>query len=180
MKKLDYSKIISLDDLSKISEDEKNRLITLASIESNKLSSNNISNIISNNRYLSIKEIFNTGLYKDFSEENKKLMATYIMFDSEKIIQFLLSLNIEYDIIKALATKLSKLKYIEKSNPNYSIFGSDYLTKIMSVVDKICFLIENEYKIQDDYIIINKLMCLVAFEEELYLKLQQQKVVKPQ
>lgn len=180
MKKLDYSKIISLDDLSKISEDEKNRLITLASIESNKLSSNNISSIISNNRYLSIKEIFNTGLYKDFSEENKKLMATYIMFDSEKIIQFLLSLNIKYDIIKALATKLSELKYIEKLNPNNSIFGSAYLTQIMSVVDKICFLIENEYKTQDDYIIINKLMCIVTFEEELYLKLQQQKVIKPQ
>lgn len=180
MQKLDYSKIISLEDLSQISEENKNKLITLASIESNKLSSKDMNGIILDNRSLSIKEIFNTGPYKNFKKEYKEIMSTYIMFDSEKIIKVLLGMNINFEIIKAIAVKISQLKYVKRVNPNDSIFESEYLSKIMSALNKICFLIEKEFKTQDDYIIINKLICIVAFEEELYLKLQQQKIVKPQ
>lgn len=180
MQKFDYDKIISLDTLSQINESDKNKLITLASIESSKLSPKGLNGIITNNRNLSIKAFFNEGLYKDFKEEHKEIMSIYVIFDSEKFIKILLEMNINFEIVKAIAIKISELKYVKKINPNDSVFESKYISNIISVIDKICFFIEKAFENQDDYAVINKLMCIVAFEEELYLKLQQQKTIKPQ
>ena len=50
----------------------------------------------------------------------------------------------------------------------------------MSILYKICFLIRNDFKTNDDYIIINKLICIALYDEELYKKLENQKMKKIQ
>jgi len=102
------------------------------------------------------------------------------MYDSEKIIKTLLDFKIDYILAKAFAIRISEMKQIYTKNPNDIFFTSKYAITIMSVLHKFCFLIRNQFKTNDDYMIINKLICISLYEEELYKKLENQKMKKIQ
>ena len=100
MENLDYNKIISYEYLSDLSEEDRNKLITIANIESSKLSANSIDNIIATqDKHLRVKEILNTGLYKTFPIHHKEIIATYIMYDYAQIINTLLDIKMSYKMI---------------------------------------------------------------------------------
>ena len=170
MTELNYNRIISQDDLLKIGEKTKDKLITLASIEENKINSNILEN---DNRHLKVKEILNTGFYNNFPNEQKELMATHIMYDSEKVIKILLSVNLDYDIVNLLCKRITELKNNKDKKVN-----QNYINTILSIIDKICILINRVLKGKDDYIIINKLMYITTFEEILYRNLEYEKSKK--
>lgn len=170
MTNLNYNRIVSQDEMLAIGEKAKDKLITLAGIEENKINSDILNN---DNKYSKVKEILNTGFYNNFPNDQKELMATHMMYDSEKIIKILLSVNLDYDIINLLCKRITELKNNQdkKINPNY-------INNIMSIIDKICALINRVLKGKDDYIIINKLMYITTFEEILYRNLEYEKTKK--
>ena len=170
MTNLNYNRIVSQDEMLAIGEKAKDKLITLAGIEENKINSDILNN---DNKYSKVKEILNTGFYNNFPNNQKELMATHMMYDSEKIIKILLSVNLDYDIINLLCKRITELKNNQdkKINPNY-------INNIMSIIDKICVLINRVLKGKDDYIIINKLMYITTFEEILYRNLEYEKTKK--
>ena len=176
MNKLNFDKIVSFENLLKIDEKDKNTLFTIANIELNKLNSSSVNDIISyNNKDLRVRQIVKIGIYNNFPTDHKEIICSYIMYDTEKFIKTLVKVNINFETIQALVNKIEELKNIYTLNRNDKIFENENTNKIIAIVNKICFLIKKELNGQDDYIIINKLICIVAFEKDLYLKIQNNK-----
>ncbi|MBE6149419.1 MAG: hypothetical protein E7170_01685 [Firmicutes bacterium] len=172
-----FNKITSIKEFKTINNIELTKLNTLASIEKDRINSKIINTF--NNKEESIKSLVNIN-YNYLNQNEKNYISANIMYDSEKIIKTLLDFKIDYILAKAFAIRISEMKQIYTKNPNDIFFTSKYAITIMSVLHKFCFLIRNQFKTNDDYMIINKLICISLYEEELYKKLENQKMKKIQ
>ena len=174
----DFNKITSLKEFKSINDIDLNKLNTFTSIENDRINSKLI-NSISNNKEELVKSLINSN-YNKLNQNEKNFISSNIIYDSEKIIKILLNFEIDYILLKAFAIRISEFKQIYTKNPKDIFFTSKYSITIMSILYKFCFLIRNNFKTNDDYIIINKLICIALYDEELYKKLENQKMKKIQ
>ena len=117
--------------------------------------------------------------YPDHSFEEKEFISTSIMFTDTNIIQILLDLKISYNKLSALCTNLSIYKK-HYNNSNDFIFKSVNFLKTEAIFIKICNYICKNYNCHDFYLAANKLTYIVAFQENLYKELENQKIKKIQ
>ena len=174
----DFNKITSLKEFKSINNTDLNKLNAFKSIENDRINSK-IINSLGNNREEIVKSLVNSN-YNKLNQNEKNFISSNIIYDSERVIKILLNFKIDYILLKAFAIRISELKQIYIKNHNDIFFTSKYSITIMSILYKICFLIRNDFKTNDDYIIINKLICIALYDEELYKKLENQKMKKIQ
>lgn len=169
MKNFNYNEIVSQDEMLKL-KSVKDRLNTFTDIESKKLETGLFQ--LSSNK-IKINEILNTGFYNNFPDDQKKLMAAQLMYNSDKIIKILLSVGIDYDTLNLLCKRITELKNYRHKNIN-----QNYINIILSVTNKLCLLVNKILKTDDEDILLNKFMYITTFEEILYKNIEYQKIKK--
>lgn len=173
-----FNKITSTKEFKSIDNITLSKLNTFKSIENDRINSRMINSFGSNKEEI-VKNLINSN-YNNLNENEKNFILSNILYDSERIIKILLDFKIDYILLKAFALRISQLKHIYVKNPNDIFFTSKYSITIMSILYKFSFLIRNQFKTDDDYIIINKLICIALYDEELYKKLENQKMKRIQ
>lgn len=179
MKDLNFNKIITNEEFATISEIDRERLLSMASIEATKYRDKNIYATLNGGK-TKAREIINNGMFKDFSDIEKEIMITSIAYDDQQIINLLIKSNIQFIHLEGLCNNITSMKKAYLKNPDGKLLENKHVQSILSVLDKICFIINFSTGTHEEYIIINKLMYIATFKKELYLKLQQDKIIKPQ
>jgi len=175
-----YENIITKEEFLTIDEKTKDSLISIASVEAKRYKSKNPIYSSLGIEKEHAREIANSGFCANFNNIEKELMATSIAYEDEQIIKLLINSNILFEHLDGLCNSLGILKKEYLKNKNSKLKEKEVFKKILSVLDKICFIISFTSKLQDQYLIINKLIYISTFRKDLYLKLQQEKTKKIQ
>lgn len=177
MSKINLDKIVTIQEYKEnINEDNFEVLKKISNSVEKKLT-------FKNNTYSYLDKTsreFPRIKHPNLSFIEKEFVSTSIMFTESNFIETLLCLNISYDKLKNICSNLSIYKKLHDIDPTNDKFESKNFLSIESNVIKICNYICKYYNCKDFYLAANKLTYLVAFEEDLYKSLENQKTKKLQ
>lgn len=119
---------------------------------------------------------------ESISKDKKEIVELYKLYDSESIINILLCVDMKFETLESLVHKINEFKQIYIKDHVDPVFKSRYFYRIEYIIDAICFLIGTKLSIDNysinNYSIINKITCIVIFEKDLYINLQNSKIKK--
>lgn len=177
--KINYSTIITKDELENLTSTEWNYITSEAEKQSNILRkinySKNPSPLFTTRATIegTATETVFLKDYKNFNPTIKNMLATEITYnDSEMLINILLSKGIDYNILNRTMNSLPKLKQMSLLKDENELDETTIENKNMNAL---CKLINTYYANKNYNFIINKLVEIVTFEQDLYLELQGEK-----
>jgi len=177
---IDYSIILTRQEIESISEEKYNFIKSDALRESQLItqmsSANKPEAIVKSGKFKNIsKEAYARELvflrkYKDEDFITKTLLTSKIIYpNTEMIINILLSKNITFEKLERIINRIEKIKQL-------AILNSQILDENTTITDKnlnyLCILLRKYYPFENRNYMIARLVDIVVHEKDLYLSLQ--------
>ena len=167
--KLDYERIITLDEFKNIDIDE---VIALSNYEYNKVKGLGFF-LVSNKLVQRAIDLLNTKQYDKYSKEQKEVFkSNFIYNNDEKVIDILLSLKVEFDKLEGIMQLVQTFKILHNGDPKSPIFNDSIFKSTMELLEKLCLILQKEFKCDDIIITINKFSYIVSYQKDFYLSKQ--------
>jgi len=179
--KLNYSNILTIEDLQSLSEEEYNqiKLIGQAFKKRKKekefrkykkgLYGKNCTSFMSN-ALEAFEFAFKNKDFENQSDFKKTLINAEVLFpNNENLIRILLSKNITHKKLMKIIEKISLIKEKIKNNDQTLDESTTLTIKNLNII---CALVNKYYPCENCNLIIAKLTEIVLFEKELYLSLE--------
>ena len=175
--KLNYSIILTKEEIENISQEKLEYIKEAASKTLNKINYKRQRGLTfkGSNEVFSMqnraRELVFISDYKDEDFITKTLITSNVIYPNSKtIIDILLSKNITYDILNKNISKLKSLKQLALLKD--SLPDIDSITITDKNLNTICRIIERYFSCDNYNLIIAKLVQIVVYEKELFTELE--------